>query len=512
MAKQRRFVVERVREALRLKFILNKSNREIGRILNVSKSTIATYVSRCEVFGVTSFDQLTKLSDDQLKEIIFPHSGQCQKVIPVNFEYFHNELKRPYVTLQRLWQEEFAKNNEFYSYGHFCQLYKGWRQGLDISLRQSYKAGEKLFIDYAGSTVSITDRKTGEIKEAQLFVATLGASNYTYAEVTWSQKTKDFISSNINTFEFFGGTPEVLVPDNLKSAVQTACRYEPVINRTYREMAKHYSAVVIPARAGRPKDKAKVEGAVLIASRWILAALRNRTFFSLEEANEAIWEQLEEFNNKNFQKLEGSRQSVFEEIEKKELKSLPSVRFVVAEWTKSKANIDYHIEIKKCYYSVPYKLRGKVFDVRYTERTVEIFIEGKRITSHQRLHTKGQFSTQKEHMPRGHRLNLDWPPSRIINWGRKIGPCTGILICKILEEREHPEQGFRSCMGIIRLEKSFGKERLEKACERALKIGGVGLRSVKSILQKGLDQQQELPLGETSQVEHENIRGGDYYQ
>lgn len=511
MAKQRRFVVDLVREVLRLKFELKKTNREIGRVLKISKSTVANYIEKADAFALKNFKQVSELDDGALKNIIFPSKAGL-KEIPIDFEYFLKESKRPYVTLQLLWKEEFSENSNFYSYSHFCQLFKSWRKDLDISMRQTHKAGEKLFIDYAGTTLSITDRETGEVKSAQLFVATLGASNFTYAEVTWSQQTKDFISSNINSFEYFGGVPEILVPDNLKTGVQTPCRYEPVINRTYREMAKHYSSVVIPARSLKPKDKAKVEGAVLIASRWILAALRNRTFFSLEEANEAIWELLEEYNAKKFQKMDGSRKSVFEEIEKEALQRLPNERFIIAEWKKVRANIDYHVEVERCYYSIPYKLRGKKLDTRYTERTVEIFDEGKRIASHQRLHRKGAHVTNPEHMPKGHRENLEWNPSRIISWARSIGSCTALLITRVMEQREHPEQGFRSCLGIIRLEKKYSKQRLENACKRSLKFGGNSFKSVKSILEKELDHQEVLPMEDSLEIEHENIRGSDYYQ
>lgn len=510
MAKQRRFVVDQVREVLRLKLELEKSNREIGRIIGISKSTVATYYSRATAWGLTSYEQVKELSDEKLKSMIYSIRSD-HKEIPIDFNYFHQESKKKHVTLQLLWEEEFAKNPNFYSYSHFCSLYKLWRKDIDLSMRQTYKAGEKLFIDYAGTTISITNRKTGEITEAQLFVATLGASNYTYAEATWTQQVNDFVSSNVNSFEYFGGVPEILVPDNLKSGVHKADRYEPVINTTYREMAKHYGCVVIPARARKPKDKAKVEGAVLIASRWILAALRNRIFFSVEEANEAIWELLEKYNNKKFQKLDGTRQSVFNEIEKDELKRLPNTRFVIAEWKRAKANIDYHIELGKSYYSVPYQMRGKRFDIRYTDMTVEIFYQGKRITSHQRLNKKGVHSTHPEHMPKCHKEHLEWTPSRIINWARSIGSCTALLVKKIMEQREHAEQGFRSCLGIIRLEKKYSKERLEAACQRALKFGGTSVKSIRSILEKNLDKQKVLPLEDLT-IDHKNIRGSDYYQ
>lgn len=511
MARKRRFVVEIVKETLRLKFLLKKTNREIGRILGISKSTVATYVSRAKGSSLTSFEQIKSMKDEEIKKLIFPSKTDSTS-IPLNFEFFHKELLRPYVTLQLLWTEEFSKNPNFISYSRFCFLYKQWRKESNISMRQCHKAGEKLFIDYAGTTVPITDKKTGEIKQAQLYLASLGASSYTYAEVTWSQGTKDFISSNINSFEFFGGIPNQLIPDNLKSGVTAASPYEPVINRTYRELAKHYGTAVIPARVRKPKDKAIVEGAVLIASRWILAALRNRTFFSIDEANEAIWELLEQMNSKSFQKRDGSRESVFSEIEKKELKPLPNTRFIIAEWKKRRANIDYHVEIEKCYYSIPYQLRGKIFDSRYTSQTVELFLDGKRITSHKRLHKKGSHSTHKEHMPKSHTLNLDWPPSRIISWARSIGGCTALMVTRIMEQREHPEQGYKACLGIISLEKKYSKERLENACKRSLKFGGISYKSVSSILKKELDFQEVLPVEDSSEIEHENIRGRDYYQ
>jgi transposase len=504
MSKRRRFVVDIVREVLRLKLQLLKSNREIGRTLKISKSTVASYFSRIQIAKISSYDEIQELSDQQLREIIFPEKPG-QNIIAIDFKYFHKELARPYVTLQLLWQEESEKNKSFYSYSHFSRRYKEWRKTLDISMRQVHKAGEKLFIDYAGTTVPITNRKTGEVKPAQLYLATLGASSYTYAEVTWTQSTIDFISSSVNTFEFFGGVSEQLIPDNLKSAVQIASRYEPTINRTYRELAKHYGSVVIPARVRKPKDKALVEGAVLIASRWILAALRNRTFFSLNEANEAIWELLEKMNSKKFQKMDGSRESIFNEIEKKELKPLPNTRFIISEWKKTKANIDYHVDIEKTYYSVPFQLRGKVFDARYTSQTVELFLDGKRITSHKRLHKKGTHSTHSEHMPKSHTLNLDWPPSRIISWARSIGACTALMVTRIMEQREHPEQGYKACLGIISLEKKYSKERLENACKRSLKFGGISYKSVSLILKKELDLQEILPLEDSSEIKHENI-------
>lgn len=502
--------MELVREVFRLKWVLKKSNRGIGEALSISKSTVSTYLGRAKGAGIETIEQLNSISNERLKEIIFPVKNE--EVYQIDFERINKEVKRKHVTLLLLWQEELEKNPDLYGYTRFCDLYRSWKKENKLSMRQTHKAGEKGFIDYAGSTVPIHNHKTGEVSNAQIFVMVLGASDQTYVEATYTQQVRDFIGSNIRAFEYFGGVPEVLVPDNLKSGVNLASKYEPVINQTYRELANHYGSVVIPARARKPKDKAKVENGVLIAGRWILARLRDRKFFSLEELNDAIWELLEEFNDKKFQKLDYSRRSLFEEIEKEELLPLPTTRFEIAEWKKVKANIDYHVTIENCHYSVPYQLRGKELQARSTDKSVEIFYQGKRVASHARSYKKGHTSTVNEHMPKSHREYSDWSPSRVINWARKTGPFCAHLVKKIMDEREHPELGYRSCLGIMRLEKKYSRERLENACKRALKVGGTSYRSVKSILEKGLDH-QEVEQGKVdSSIEHENIRGSDYYQ
>ena len=318
--------------------------------------------------------------------------------------------------------------------------------------------------------------------------------------------------SNIHAFNYFEGTPEILVPDNLKSGVNQACKYEPSINQSYREMAKHYNCVVIPARAYRPKDKAKVENGVLLVGRWILAALRNRTFFSLEELNEAIGELLEELNKRPFQKMKSCRHSLFEEVDKTALRPLPATPYIIAEWKKARVNIDYHIQLEGCFYSVPYRLRGQEVNVRYTLTTVEIFHKEVRVASHARKHRPNECSTTPEHMPHSHRQHLEWSPSRMLHWGGSIGPHTEAVFKKLMETKEHPELAYKACLGIIGLGKRYGNERLEKSCQRALKLNVVSYRSLKSILEKNLDkiplqeEQQELPL------DHENIRGERYYQ
>lgn len=510
MAKKRRFCVELVREVFRLKWAENKSNRFIGKALNVSKSTVGTYLARAARAKINCLNQIDSLNDEELKKIIFPHK-EVEVHPKLDFEKIHKELKRKHVTLMLLWQEELEDNPNLYSYNHFCLLYRKWRGEQKISMKQTHKAGEKAFIDYAGTTVPIHNKKTGEVNEAQIFVEVLGASDYAYVEATWTQSTRDFLRSNINACEYFGGVAEIWVPDNLKSAVSIASRYEPEINQSYRQLAEHYGVAVIPARAYRPKDKAKVENGVLNVSRWILARLRDQKFFSLDELNESIWNLLEDYNDKKMQGLSQSRKMLFEDIEKSALKALPMKKFELACWKKAKANIDYHIVLEKCFYSVPYKLRGKELQVRYTDSCVEVFYQSKRVASHRRLFKEKSTSTIKEHMPAGHREYSDWSPSRIINWARRIGPFCALVCQKIMEDREHPELGFRSCLGIIRLEKKYSKERLENACKRALKIGGLTYKSISSILTKGLDH-QELEESSEMEIKHENIRGSDYYQ
>lgn len=511
MTKQVRFCMELIREVFRLKWLEKKSNRTIGKILKISKSTVGTYLIRASMGEIENLKQLTSLSDDELRKIIFPDKFTKDKFV-VDFERIHREVKRKNMTLMLLWEEEVGMNKNLFNYSNFCRLYGEWKKSQKISMRQTHKAGEKGFIDYAGTTVAVIDGKTGEVRYAQIFLMSLGASHYTYIEATWTQGTKDFLKSHINAFEYFGGVPEILVPDNLKSAVTMASKYEPEINRSYRELARHYGTVVIPARVRKPKDKAIVENEVLHISRWILARIRDLKFFSLKGLNDKLWELLEQYNGKKLQGLEDSRSSLFEEIERPELIPLPDQRFEIAQWKKAKANIDYHVQLEGCYYSVPYRFRGRELTVRLTDSTVEILSENKRIAVHQKLYKKKSTSTCKEHMPTGHRESCEWTPSRIINWAKTIGIACGTICEKIMDSREHPELGYRSCLGIIRLEKKYSRERLENACARALKIRGLSFKSVKSILDKGLDLQPLLEKSNTPGIEHKNIRGSTYYQ
>jgi len=512
MAKKR-LSMRKLHEVLRLKLECGLSNRNIARGCNISRSTVADYLDRTERYGL-KWPLPENVSDTDLERILFPPgslSRSCKPPLP-DFSYIHDELKRKGVTLYLLWEEYKERHPDGYQYSWYCDLYRGWSGKLDVSMRQIHKAGEKVFVDYAGQTMEIVDRLTGEVMDAEIFVAVLGASNYTYAEATWTQGLPDWIGSHVRLFEYFGGCPEIVVPDNLKSGVTKPCRYEPDINPTYADLAGHYGVAVIPARVKKPKDKAKAEVGVQIVERRILAKLRNRQFFSLSELNGAIKEILEELNDRPFQKIPGNRRSLFAKLDKPALKPLPPTPYEYAEWKKAKVNIDYHIEVERHYYSVPHSYAKDKVDVRFTSSTIEIFHKGKRIASHVRSFKQSFHTTVKEHMPKAHQKYNEWSPSRIIEWGEKTGINVGNIFREIMASRPHPEQGYRSCLAIMHLAKEYGNSRLEAACKRALAIGSPFYKSVKSILKTGLDKQQLLLAEETEPMKHQHLRGSDYYQ
>lgn len=508
-----RLSMRKIREVMRLKYELGRSNREIARSCDMGCSTVSDYLKRSRIAGLT-----WPLSDNQsnsfLERALFPPptppGSSC--LIP-DFIEIHTELqKRRGVTLNLLWQEYKEQHPDGYQYSWFCQNYRAWSGRLDLTMRHEHHAGEKLFVDYAGQTVEITDRLTGEIRKAQIFVAVLGASNYTYAEATLSQQVEDWIGSHVRAFEFFGGVPEVIVPDNLKSGVTKSCRYEPDLNPTYHDLACHYQTVVLPARVRKPRDKAKAEAGVLLVERWILARLRKHTFFSLTDLNNEIQRLLIELNNKPFKKLPGSRKSRFEELDSPALKALPASAYELANWKKCTVHLDYHVDIVGHYYSVPYVLVKKQLDIRYSQKTVECFYRGKRIASHVRDERQGRHTTVKEHMPVKHQKYMEWTPERFKNWAAKIGPETLCLTETLLVQRAHPQQAYRSLLGILSLGKSYGDARLEAACCRALYINAFSYRSVASILKSGLDHKPlPEPVGDKKPVEHANIRGQLYY-
>jgi transposase len=489
------------------------SARSIAQSLSISRGSISNILSRAEAAGVT-WPLPEDCDEDKLESLLYPKSpGRPSKMVEPDWNYIFNESMKKEVTLYLLWTEFKSKEPNAYQYSQFCERYRQWRKAKQLSLRQIHRAGEKLFIDYAGPTIPVIDGTSGEIREAQLFVATLGASSYTYVEAQWGQDLQSFIQGHVRAFKFFGGVPELLVPDNLKSGVKRADRYEPTLNRTYYEMATHFDCAVMPTRPYKPKDKAKVESAVLVVERWILAVLRNRTFFSLFELNFAIKEELLKLNQKPFQKMEGSRQSMFETLDKPALRELPASPYEFANWHRARANIDYHITVDYVYYSLPYTLVKQEVDVRMTESIVEIFHKGKRVASHRRAHKKGTMVTDPAHRPKSHQKHMEWTPSRLISWGCSIGTHTGKLVEHILNSRPHPEQGYRSCLGIISLSKRYTREEVEAAAARAISFGAYSYQSVKSILRTGLGQLElHLDTPETPAPIHENVRGAAYYQ
>jgi transposase len=425
----------------------------------------------------------------------------------------HKDLQRKGVTLLVLWEEYKGNHPEGYEYSRFCDLYRQWAGKLPVWMRQEHTAGEKLFVDYAGMTMPVVNPRTGEICHAQIFVATLGASHYTYAEATWTQTLPDWISSHVRALEFLGGVPSVLVPDNTRTGVSRACRYDPDLNPTYAEMAQHYQTAVLPARPRKPQDKSPVESGVKGVEQRILARLRNRTFLSLMELNQAISVLLLEYNNRPFQRLEGSRRSWFETLDKPELRALPATRYEYAEWKKARVSLDYHVCADEHYYSVPHRFVKEEVDIRLTITAVEIFHNGVRIASHLRNHQKHRYTTEREHMPQSHRAHAEWPPERVIEWVGQAGPAVSELAQRIIASRSFPQQGYRACMGIKRLGETYGTDRLEAACQRALAIQSPSYKTVNSILEKGLDK-KPLPTQTPgpAPIQHENVRGAEYYQ
>jgi transposase len=517
LGRMERHSMRKIREVLRLRES-GLSQRAISASTGMSKGAVTDYLKRAREAAL-SWDAAAALSDAEVEARLFKAVGRNEPLrrAPIDMTWVHQEMRRAGVTLQLLWSEYVAAVNPEhglapYQYSQFCDLYATFRSKVDVSMRQLHRAGEKVFIDYSGKKPRVVDQHTGEVSEVELFVAVLGASNYTFAEVTRTQKLGDFIASTIRALEYFGGVPMVLVPDQLRSAVSGPHRYDPEINPTYAEFAQHYGVAVVPARPLKPKDKAKVENAVLVAQRWILACLRNRTFFSLDELSVAVSELLERLNDRGFKKLEGCRRSAFQELDRPALSPLPPTRYEVGMWTKAKVNIDYCVELDGRVYSVPCALVGARVDIRSTVAVVEILFEGKRVASHRRCHgRKGTATIVEEHRPKSHRQYGAWPPSRIVGWAASLGPSVAQLVELILADKPHPEQGYRSCMALFRDAKRYPNARVDAACARAIALGAPNRRSVQSILLRGLDQ---LPLDEPTPLRrapHDNVRGADYF-
>jgi len=508
--------MRKIREVLRLRLECRLSLEQIGLALGLSKGVVAKYV-KAAAAAQLDWPAVQGLAERGLEERLFPPAAKVRfsDFTPPDYAWIHQELKRKGVTLQLLWEEYRAQcPGRPYLYTAFTQRYRTWAQTLKRSMRQVHRAGEKLFIDYAGQTTPVIDGDTGQIHQAQLFVATMGASNYTYAEATWGQKSEDWLGAQARALTFLGGVPAMLVPDNPRALIADPDRYEPGLGRAYQEFAAHYGVAVLPARVRHPQDKAKVEVAVQIAERWILARLRHRQFFSLTSLNGAIGELLADFNHRPFKKLSGCRASAFAALDRPMLRPLPARPFELARWKKARVSIDYHVEIERHYYSVPFQLVGKQVEVRLTAAVIECFLKGERVASHPRSTAQGRHSTVTEHMPKSHRAHLEWSPGRLLNWGASIGPATAGLVKHLLESRPHPEMGYRACLGLMRLGRTYGNDRLEAACARAMAVRAPTYRSVASILKAALDR---LPLPtpavhtELRLPEHDNVRGPKYY-
>jgi transposase len=508
----RRISMRRIKELLRLKFELNLDNRQIARSCNIPHTTVANYLRRAEAAGLT-WPLPSEMSDTDVEKRLFPTIPANRKIPMLDFENIHTELiGHKHVTLELLWQEYKRAYPEGYQYSYYCELYRRWARKLDIYLRQEHRAGKRMFVDHAGPTVPIVDGDTGLVKEASIFVAVLGASNYTFCEAVWKRDLFSWIGSHNRAVEFFHGVTEVTTPDNWKTGVKDPCYYDPELNPTYRDWAEHVGTVIIPARVRKARDKAKVENGVLIVERWILAALRHRTFFSLAELNEAIRELLIRLNHKKFKKLDTTRARLFEEVDRPALKPLPTTPFEFAERKIVTVHPDYHVEVDRHYYSVPYQYQGEKVEARFSEKTVEILFNGNRIATHIRSYVPGKHTTREEHRPEKHR-NLKWTSSYMMDKGCEVGPATADVLWRIMDQRKHPELGYRACLGVLRLGKRYSNERLEAACWRAIAMNACSYRSIKSILENSLDREPLEPI-EIPAVHaevHPNVRGSAYY-
>jgi transposase len=508
--------MRQVREVLRLTFGAGVSGREIARRLGIAPATVRETLKRVDAAGLT-WPLAEDLTDTALEDQLYGRAGKKQghrRVGEPDWALIHRELKRKHVTLSILWDEYIAQNPDGYRYSWFCESYRVWEGKLSVTMRQSHAGGDKLFVDYAGDTVPvIIDRLTGEFRDAQIFVAVMGASSFSYAQATWTQSLADWLACHIGALEAIGGSPKLLVPDNAKVAVIKACLYDPQVNRTYAEMAAHYDIAILPARPRKPKDKAKVEAGVLIVERWLLGRLRNHRFHSLAELNQAIGDLLNHLNEvRPFRRLGITRRQLLEELDRPHLKPLPTEPYVFAEWRARRVGVDYHVDIDNHFYSVPHRFAREQIEVRLTARTVEIFFKGERIAAHMRASGNGKHTTVTDHMPSSHRRYADWTIERIRREAADIGPSVALLCDLILEHRPHPEQGFRACLGIVRLTKPFGANRVEAAAMRALEIGARTYGSVKSILDNNLDRlaaQRRTTDGQV--ILHPNIRGSRYY-
>ena len=501
-----------IREILRLAIQLQLSANEISRATGVSRGKVQDVVRRARAANV----EWPVLDDDTvLADRLYPRAANPKQEPPVpSWEKIDAQLRRKGVTLQLLWQEYIREHADGYSYSQFCRRFRRWASQRDLVMRQEHRAGEKMFVDFAGLKFPLTCRFTGEVVDVPVFVAVLGASNYCYAQACASEQLRDWLTVHIRTLRFFGGVPQYVVPDNLKSAVTKARRFDPLLNRSYQRLAEHYGFGILPARPMRPKDKAKVEKGVQVVEQWILAPMRDMTFFTLDDLNQEILRRVEELNNEPFQKLSGCRRTWFENVDAPELKPLPKADFTLEEWDLSvKIPKDYHISVDGHFYSVPYRLVGEIVDIRLTDTTIEAFYRNGRVARHMRNWAEGQKTTSEEHMPAAHAAYQGMSPEKFLEWATAVGPSTKLVISEILRSKPYPQLCFDQCWGILRsLTGKFGNEAVETACGHALLLSSPGYRVVKSILERGIENlPKQMPL-ELTRVSHPNIRGPNQFQ
>ena len=506
--------MRKLREILRLRLSAQLSMRQIRDSLRLSLGAVQKVTTRARELGL-DWEAIQKLDDRQLAIAIYPESdtrtsGSLQ--LP-DWREVHKELRCKNITKHLLW-EEYSQQypNRSYSYPQYCHLYGVWLKKQKCSMRQIHKAGDKLFVDYAGQTVPIVQGDTGEVRFAQIFVAVLGASNYTFAEATWSQSLPDWLGSHARAFTFIGGVPKLIVPDNLKSGVTKACRYDPDLNPSYEQLGAHYGVAIMPARPRKPQDKAKAEVGVQIIERWILARLRHHTFFSLAELNQCIATLLVDVNNKSFKQLKGTREEWFQSIDRPALSPLPKHAYEYIYIKKVKVNVDYHVQYEKHLYSVPHQLVGEQLEIHAKDKLVEIFFHNKRVTSHVRKYCHGM-TTNPEHMPKKHEKHHQWTAGRLMNWAKDLGDEVLIWVKRILAQKQHEQQAYRVCLGLLSLSRKYDPERLNKACAIANKHQLYRLKQIKSILQSNQDRlpaesKKQLPLLPQS---HENIRSPESF-
>jgi transposase len=505
-----RLSMRKIREVLRLRLGHKLPQRAVAQSLRLSQGAVSNYLSRARRAGL-GWPLANDLDDQRLEALLFPPPPSLpaeQRPLP-DWASVHRELRRPNVTLALLWEEYRLASADGFGYSWFCELYREWAGRLKPTLRQVHTAGERLFVDFAGHTMEVVDGSTGEIRAAEVFVAVLGASSYLYAEATWTQALPDWIAAHVNALTALGGVPRQIVSDNLKAGITRACFYEPTVNRTYADMAAHYGTAIIPARPYKPRDKAKVEVGVQVVQRWILARLRHRRFFSLAELNRAIRELVEQLNDRPMRGWGTTRRALFEQLDRPALLPLPTTPYEYAEWKRCRVNLDYHVEIAKHFYSVPFQLLRQEVEARITAKTVEIFHRGKLVANHLRSSRSHRPTTVADHMPSSHRRYRDWTHERILREAAATGEDTATLLELILRSRPHPEQGFRSCIGILGLRKRYGAERVDAACARALALGTRSYSSVAAILKNR--QEKKASPDEQPGLFHENIRGPGYY-